>query len=96
MPNSTRTTQTIAIWLSAMLVLLSFASAAHESVHQHEGVNTECTLCFHQHQLQKTITSTDVKLTVIRQTFESSCEPIFHSYITHQVVYHSRAPPFFS
>ncbi|MBQ4890620.1 ABC-type zinc uptake system zinc chaperone [Shewanella sp. MMG014] len=91
-----RTRQLIAIWLSAMLVLLSFAASAHNSVHLHDGASTQCTLCFHQHQLQKTLPSTDVNIAVVRQTFEPTIESIVASYFAHQTVYHSRAPPVFS
>ncbi|GIU49976.1 zinc ABC transporter [Shewanella sp. KT0246] len=94
--NSTRIRQGIAVWLSAMLVLLSFAVSAHDSSHHDEGASTHCTLCFHQHQLNKTLPSTEFKLAVAKQTFESEVEFIVVSYSVHQVVYHSRAPPVFS
>ncbi|WP_227006603.1 ABC-type zinc uptake system zinc chaperone [Shewanella donghaensis] len=85
--------QHIAMWLSAMLVLLSFAASAHESIHKHESINTDCTLCFHQHQLQKSLPSSHFSIAIVRQRFESTDDVVVKTRASHQSYYHSRAPP---
>ena len=85
--------QTIAIWLSAILIVLSIAASAHSVRHLDDGVQNHCTLCFHQHQLNKTIHSSNIVFVVTKQTFvrQQYTLPfylrVFSSY------YQSRAPP---
>ena len=83
----------VAIWLSAILLFLSVAAAAHSVEHIDDGVTTHCTLCFHQHQFDQVLPQHDVKLGFISQPIEqtTSIQPIVT--LTHSVTYLSRAPP---
>ena len=86
----------IAIWLSAVLLMLSFAAAAHEVSHVEDGAKTHCTLCFHQHQLDKVLPTHHFNLRPITQGFDTVTS-ILPRYISIQtVVFQSRAPPAFS
>ncbi|WP_372872659.1 ABC-type zinc uptake system zinc chaperone [Shewanella sp.] len=40
--------------------MLSFVSSAHSVSHLDEGANSHCTLCFHQHQLNKLLPGTSI------------------------------------
>ncbi|MBB1390295.1 ABC-type zinc uptake system zinc chaperone [Shewanella vesiculosa] len=85
--------QTIAIWLSAILIVLSVAASAHSVRHLDDGVKNHCTLCFHQLHLNKTLQFSSFVFAVTKQTFELQqytlppFSSVFHRY------YHSRAPP---
>ncbi len=83
----------IAIWLSAILLVLSVAASAHSVEHLDEGAKTHCTLCFHQHQFNQALPQQDANLEFIQQ----QVEPTFTAQLTlafsHSVTYHSRAPP---
>jgi hypothetical protein len=83
----------VAIWLSAILLFLSVAAAAHSVEHVDDGAKTHCTLCFHQHQFDQVLPQQDVKIGLISQPIEqtSSVQPIV--ILTHNVTYLSRAPP---
>jgi hypothetical protein len=68
----------IAVWLAAVLAVLSFVSSAHSVSHLDEGANSHCTLCFHQHQLNKLLPGTAsvaVPAGVVRELPVS--EPVF-------------------
>jgi len=43
----------VALWLAVTLALLSVFAAAHSLQHLDGGLNNHCTLCVHQHQLNK-------------------------------------------
>ncbi|WP_228768427.1 ABC-type zinc uptake system zinc chaperone [Shewanella sp. TC10] len=88
--------RSIVVWLSAMLVLLSFAASAHNAIHDHDALSTSCTLCVHQHQFNASLPSSELSVAVVRQHFETvtyNCRTYFS---VHQSLYSSRAPPFFS
>jgi lantibiotic modifying enzyme len=88
--------QHIAIWLCAILLVLSFAASAHNARHHHDGANTNhCTLCFHKHQFNKTVNSTEFIFAVQKQQFEILTVDIPYFSAFTRVVYHSRAPPVF-
>jgi len=86
----------IAIWLSAILLVLSVAASAHSVEHIDEGAKTHCTLCFHQHQFDQVLPQQDANLEFIGQYYEarSIAQPLLA--LVHSVTYLSRAPPFFS
>ncbi|ABK46803.1 hypothetical protein Shewana3_0564 [Shewanella sp. ANA-3] len=85
--------RTISIWLAAVLVLLSFVASAHSVTHLDDGAKTHCTLCFHQHQLNKILLTQPLKLDLAVQRFDV-CEFVLPvSFSTHVSVYLSRAPP---
>ncbi|MBO2567943.1 hypothetical protein I6M39_02850 [Shewanella algae] len=88
-----RTRSTIAIWLAAILVLLSVAASAHSISHLEEGHKTHCTLCFHQHQLNKLMPGTGLHLDAIKQSYirVSFTAPSWQA--THVRLFNSRAPP---
>jgi len=86
----------IAVWLSAILLMLSFAAAAHELSHIEDGANTHCTLCFHQHQLDKILPSHNFNLRPITQTYELVSTELPQYISAHCTVFQSRAPPEFS
>ncbi|MCE9685854.1 ABC-type zinc uptake system zinc chaperone [Shewanella sp. AS16] len=85
----------IAIWLSAILVLLSLAASAHSVTHLDDGATSHCTLCFHQHQLNKMLPLQPLYLKSDGQQFERLSFSL-PSYVSqHSSCYHSRAPPVF-
>ncbi|MCP3128566.1 ABC-type zinc uptake system zinc chaperone [Shewanella sp. KJ2020] len=86
--------RTLSIWLAAVLVVLSFAASAHSVTHLDDGVQTHCTLCFHQHQLNKILLTQPLTLNLAVQQFDV-VEFNLPSFISkHFSVYRSRAPPF--
>jgi len=89
--------QHIAIWLCAILVVLAFAVSNHSVQHHEDGVNTHhCTLCFHQHQLNKTLNSFAFSIPVQKQHYQTSVD-IFSEFESVSLFYYnSRAPPFAS
>ncbi|MCL1141180.1 ABC-type zinc uptake system zinc chaperone [Shewanella gaetbuli] len=89
--------QNIAIWLSAILLVLAFAASKH-SVEDHDhGVNNHhCTLCFHKFQLNKVVHSSTFKLEIQKQQFHIVAV-VFQSVLPVTTTqYHSRAPPAYS
>ncbi len=84
----------IAIWLSAILLILSVAASVHSIEHIEEGAKTNCSLCFHLHQLDKILPQQYANLEFINQRHEqiSIAKPIV--ILIHNVTYLSRAPPF--
>ncbi|MEC4725522.1 ABC-type zinc uptake system zinc chaperone [Shewanella sp. D64] len=84
----------IAIWLSALLICLSFAASAHSVEHINDGgAQTHCTLCFHKHQLNKLLPTHHFDLTVNLQTYEVSLVVIDEQTSQHTSFFRSRAPP---
>ena len=92
MRSSTHIRQTIAIWLAAILLVLSVAASAH-SQHLDDGVQNHCALCFHQHQLHHTITTTEFVFALTLQTFERQQYVLPILLNVFKAYYHSRAPP---
>lgn len=84
--------QAMAIWLSAILTLLSFAAAGHTHT-QDEGAKVECTLCFHQHQLNKTLPSIAFELNAEAQHFSNYPTAQPETSLVHVRYYQCRAPP---
>ncbi|CAM4275059.1 DUF2607 domain-containing protein [Shewanella denitrificans] len=85
--------QMISIGLCALLMFLSLASSAHESLHYDDGASTHCTLCFHQHQLNHLLESKTVFLPVIKQGVVQ-LEFILESRITGFTAHYlARGPP---
>jgi hypothetical protein len=83
----------IAIWLSAILLLLSVAAAAHSVEHIDDGAITHCTLCFHQHQLDQVLPQQDANFNFISQQVEVKQTAQRILALPHSVTYQSRAPP---
>ena len=83
------------IWLSAILLILSVAASAHSVEHISDGAKSDCTLCFHQYQLDKLLPQQDANFEVISQQYERAAiaQPLLS--IAHSVNYLSRAPPVF-
>ncbi|MGL4712104.1 MAG: ABC-type zinc uptake system zinc chaperone [Shewanella sp.] len=86
--------RTISIWLSAILILLSFAASAHSVTHIDDGTKAHCTLCFHHHQLSKILLTEPLTLNLVVQHFEPVDVILPSSILEHVSVYRSRAPPF--
>ncbi|MEL4391137.1 ABC-type zinc uptake system zinc chaperone [Shewanella xiamenensis] len=85
--------RTISIWLAAVLILLSFVASAHSVTHLDDGAKTHCTLCFHQHQLNKILFTAPQTLNLAIQRFDV-CEFVLPvTFFEHISVYLSRAPP---
>ncbi|MDN5500555.1 ABC-type zinc uptake system zinc chaperone [Shewanella xiamenensis] len=85
--------RTISIWLAAVLILLSFVASAHSVTHLDDGAKTHCTLCFHQHQLNKILFTAPQTLNLAIQRFDV-CEFVLPvTFFKHVTVYLSRAPP---
>ncbi|WP_249553112.1 MULTISPECIES: ABC-type zinc uptake system zinc chaperone [Shewanella] len=85
--------RTISIWLAAVLILLSFVASAHSVTHLDDGAKTHCTLCFHQHQLNKILFTAPQTLNLAIQRFDV-CEFVLPvTFFEHVSVYLSRAPP---
>jgi hypothetical protein len=85
----------IAIWLSAILLVLSVAASAHSVEHLEEGANKHCTLCFHQHQFNQALPQQDANLEFIRQQVEPTYIAQLTSAYSYHITYQSRAPPTF-
>ncbi|MEI6859030.1 MAG: ABC-type zinc uptake system zinc chaperone [Shewanella sp.] len=83
----------VALWLSAILILLSFAASAHSVEHIDHGAQSHCTLCFHKHQLNKLLPSIPFSLHVSIQTFEPVTYWEYCSLASHISFFRSRAPP---
>ncbi|ABM23871.1 MULTISPECIES: DUF2607 family protein [Shewanella] len=87
------TRRTLAIWLVAILVLLSVASAVHSVSHLKDDSTTHCALCLHQHQTQHALTSTPFHFQLSQQSYIRvefqvvSFEQLFSRF------FNSRAPP---
>lgn len=85
--------QTIAIWLSAILIVLSIAASAHSVRHLDDGVQNNCTLCVYQHQLNKALHSSTIVFAVVKQTFERQQYVLPTLLSVFKAYYQSRAPP---
>ena len=85
----------IAIWLSAILLVLSVAASAHSVEHIDEGATTHCTLCFHQHQFDQVLPQQDANLEFICQQYDATITVQPTLTLSHRVTYLSRAPPTF-
>ncbi|WP_076412036.1 ABC-type zinc uptake system zinc chaperone [Shewanella sp. UCD-KL12] len=83
----------VALWLSAILICLSFAASAHSVEHIDHGVQEHCTLCFHKHQLNKLLPSELLHLAVVSQTFEPIAFQLIERHAVHTNAFRSRAPP---
>lgn len=83
----------IAMWLSAILLVLSVAAAAHSVEHIDDGVKKHCTLCFHQHQFDQVLPQQDANLDFNSQQAETTVTVQPKLTLVHHVNYLSRAPP---
>lgn len=83
----------IAIWLSAILLVLSVAAAAHSVEHIDDGVKKHCTLCFHQHQFDQVLPQQNATLDLNIQQVETTATVEPKLTLIQRVNYHSRAPP---
>ncbi|WP_077755161.1 ABC-type zinc uptake system zinc chaperone [Shewanella psychrophila] len=83
----------IALWLSAILICLSFAASVHSVEHIDHGAKGHCTLCFHKHQLNKLLPSIPFSLPASTQTFEPVSYLVCKRLASHVSVFRSRAPP---
>ncbi|RTR40525.1 ABC-type zinc uptake system zinc chaperone [Shewanella canadensis] len=83
----------VAIWLSAILICLSFAASAHSVHHIDDGAKGHCTLCFHQHQLNKILPTSLFNFPTSVPTFEVVSYPARKHRARHVNVFRSRAPP---
>ena len=86
----------LALWLSVMLLCLSFAAQAHHVRHIDDGAKKHCTLCFHLHHYNKYLPQVDLTVLRVKQRYL----PVEFSWISysHPVsrYFNSRAPPFAS
>ncbi len=83
----------IAIWLSAILLIMSVAASAHSVEHIDEGAKTHCTLCFHQHQFDQVLPQQDANLEFICQQYDATLTVQPTLALIPSVTYLSRAPP---
>ncbi|MGB0893206.1 MAG: ABC-type zinc uptake system zinc chaperone [Parashewanella sp.] len=84
-----------AIWLSAVLLILSVAASAHSVEHVDHGINEHCTLCFHQHQLNHFLGQNHIDLPIIPQQYSRvTIDPLGYRLLA-RYDYRSRAPPNF-
>ncbi|CAM3564999.1 ABC-type zinc uptake system zinc chaperone [Shewanella violacea] len=83
----------IALWLSAILICLSFAASVHSVEHIDHGDKGHCTLSIHKHQLNKLLPSVPFILPVSIQTFELTSYRVCERRAPHVSVFRSRAPP---
>jgi hypothetical protein len=88
--------QVISMGLCALLMLLSVASSAHESLHYDDGASTHCTLCFHQHQLNHILESKTVSLPVIKQGVVVLEFELKSYSVGFTALYFARGPPSYS
>ncbi|WP_299790460.1 ABC-type zinc uptake system zinc chaperone [uncultured Shewanella sp.] len=83
----------VAIWLSAILICLSFAASAHSVEHIDDGAQGHCTLCFHQHQLNKLLPTHQFQLPVSLPVYEVVNYRARVHHAVHVNRFRSRAPP---
>ena len=94
MQRITKYRRATAIWLSAILIMLSVAASAHSVSHIDEGANSHCILCFHQHQLNKVLPQQTFALHIITQHYENIRIELQQTLVSHTSVYNSRASPY--
>nr|WP_283102794.1 ABC-type zinc uptake system zinc chaperone [Shewanella abyssi] len=85
--------QKLVIGLIAVFLCLSFAASAHDLSHLDDGAQNHCTLCYHQHQVNKLLPSFEFHIALERQSVESQeyIPATFDS--PHVSFFNSRAPP---
>jgi|GEM_PF-687300 len=83
----------VAIWLSAILICLSFAASAHSVQHIDDGAQGHCTLCYHQHQLNKLLPSSLFNFPTSVPTFDVVSYQVHEHQRAHVNLFRSRAPP---
>ncbi|MGI2188586.1 DUF2946 domain-containing protein [Shewanella oncorhynchi] len=88
-----QTRRTLAIWLAAILVLLSVAIAVHSVSHASEDSKANCSLCLHQHQLQHALTSTPFHFQFAQQGYISVEFQAVSFKRPFSRFFNSRAPP---
>ncbi|MCP3129963.1 DUF2946 domain-containing protein [Shewanella sp. KJ2020] len=69
MSSVVQTRRRLALWLAAILVLLSVAFAVHSVSHANDDTKAHCSLCLHQHQLQYALTSTPFHFQLAQQCY---------------------------
>ncbi|WP_133405374.1 hypothetical protein [Parashewanella tropica] len=85
------------IWLSAVLLLLSAIGSAHvhaQNYPDNDGLTGHCTLCFHHHQLQHTISSSVPVVAVSQQTYIEVEQVVTAHSAEFEFFFSARAPPF--
>ncbi|WP_298773762.1 hypothetical protein [uncultured Shewanella sp.] len=90
---SQRSRRALALWLSVVLMCLSFAAQAHHVRHLDEGAKKHCTLCFHLHHYNKYLPQVDITVLQVKQSYipvAFSCVSYFHPISRY---FNSRAPP---
>ncbi|MGL5390218.1 MAG: ABC-type zinc uptake system zinc chaperone [Shewanella sp.] len=85
--------QAIALWLTAILLLLSVAASAHSVTHLDDGANSHCTLCIQHHQFKQLLTSQPLLLKPLAQPVEPLVWVLVQFLCQHVGVYLSRGPP---
>lgn len=93
MIHLSRAKQKLVMGFIAAFLCLSFAASAHDLNHLDDGAKNHCTLCYHQHHVNKLLPSFEFNLTLERQFFERQ-EYILSSFSSRHVsVFNSRGPP---
>lgn len=86
--------QKLAIGLIAVFLCLSFAASAHDLSHLDDGAQNHCTLCYHQHHVNKLLPTVELHIELAGQLIESKeyILPVLNS--PHVNFFNSRAPPY--
>ncbi|PHY60679.1 DUF2946 domain-containing protein [Shewanella xiamenensis] len=88
-----QTRRRLALWLAAILVLLSVAFAVHSVSHLNDDTKAHCALCLHQHQLQHALSYSPLDFQVSQQGVISVEFDVISFKTPFRRNFHSRAPP---
>ena len=85
--------QKLVMGLIAVFLCLSFAASAHDLSHLDDGAQNHCTLCYHQHQVNKLLPSFELNIAIERQFIELLEYTLRSFNSQHVSFFNSRAPP---
>ncbi|MEZ9821803.1 DUF2946 domain-containing protein [Shewanella sp. 10N.286.45.A1] len=98
MEKITFTRRSIALWLIAMMVLLSVASSVHSVTHLSKKLShhpESCVFCIHKHQQHHALATADLLFQPVKLQFIIVLDVCFTNYSRLWIsFFNSRAPPF--
>ncbi|MCL1123032.1 ABC-type zinc uptake system zinc chaperone [Shewanella surugensis] len=90
---SQRSRRALALWLSVVLMCLSFVASAHHVRHVDDGAKNHCTLCFHLHHYNKYLPQTTLNVLQVKQSYLLFDPPVIAYSRIHRCFFNSRGPP---
>ncbi|NKF51203.1 hypothetical protein G3R49_11625 [Shewanella sp. WXL01] len=86
--------QTIALWLTAMVMCMSFAVAAHDESHHDDELTPHCEVCCSAIQLSQVLHHATPSIVIVPQSFEPLEQQVYLTLLSSTTAYFGRAPPF--